>query len=185
MTTKLARQHRRVAIACVLFLGGMFGLSYASVPFYTWFCRVTGFGGTPQIAGAPAKEILDRAITVRFDSNLSSELPWRFEPKQREIRVKLGQLVKAVYEVENLSAQETTGMATYNVAPELAGSYFNKLECFCFTGQTLKPKEKREMAVSFFVAPDLVKDKGTAKLDSITLSYTFYPQKPQGRLARR
>jgi cytochrome c oxidase assembly protein subunit 11 len=167
--------HRRTAFACVLFLSAMFGLSYAAVPFYSWFCARTGFGGTPQVAQKAPASAVDKTINVRFDSNMASDLPWRFGPKQREMKVRLGEVVTATYMAENLSNQTSVGTATYNVTPELAGGYFNKLECFCFTQQTLKPHEKREFSVSFFVDPEVVKDRGLSTLDTITLSYTFYP----------
>jgi len=169
--------HRRTAFACVLFFSSMFGLSYAAVPFYSWFCAKTGFGGTPQIAQKAPEQIANQTINVRLDSNRASDLSWAFQPKQREMRVRLGEVVNATYVAENLSDKETTGMATYNVTPELAGGYFNKLECFCFTQQVLKPHEKREFTVSFFVDPEVLKDKGLSTLDTITLSYTFYSQK--------
>lgn len=179
MKKDLSSQHRRVALACVLFLSSMLGLTYASVPFYTWFCKKTGFGGTPQIADKAPEKSIDQTIAVRFDSNVAGDLPWRFEPKQREMRVRLGEVVTASYIAENLSPEETTGMATYNVSPELSGGYFNKLECFCFTRQMLKPHEKREFTLSFFIDPEVLKDKGLSTLDTITLSYTFYSKAPQ------
>jgi cytochrome c oxidase assembly protein subunit 11 len=174
MKKDLSVQHRRTALICLLFLSSMFGLTYASVPFYTWFCQTTGFGGTPQVAQKAPDKAVDQMLTVRFDSNVASDLPWAFQPKQREVRVRLGKVVTAVYLAENLSNRETAGMATYNVSPELSGGYFNKLECFCFTQQALKPREKREFNVSFFVDPEVLKDKGLSTLDTITLSYTFY-----------
>jgi cytochrome c oxidase assembly protein subunit 11 len=171
--------HRRIATLCVLSFLSMLGLTYASVPFYTWFCQTTGFGGTPQIAQKAPQHIAEQTVKVRFDSNVSGDLPWRFDPKQREIRVKLGELATVSYVAENLSGELSAGMAIFNVSPDLAGGYFNKLECFCFTNQVLKPHEKRELSVTFFVDPDVVKDNGLSTLDTITLSYTFYSQRSQ------
>ncbi len=179
MSENLKSKHKRTAIACVLFLTAMFGLTYAAVPFYGWFCSKTGFGGTTQVAQKPPGQVLDQTVLVRFDSNVAGDLPWRFTPKQRDMRVRLGELASAVYVIENLSNGKTAGMASYNVTPELAGRYFNKLQCFCFTEQTLKPHEKRELTVGFFVDPDLIKDKSLITLDTITLSYTFYAGKPR------
>lgn len=177
-------KHKQVALACVIFLSSMFSLAYASVPFYDWFCKVTGFGGTTQTAKVTPTQMLDRAIMVRFDSNIASDLPWRFHPKQNAIEVKLGELSSAVYEVENLSDKTSSGTATYNVSPPQSGGYFAKLECFCFSEQKLKPHEKREMVVRFFVDPELVSDKNVNALDSITLSYTFYPYRAGSQISR-
>ncbi|MES2906787.1 MAG: cytochrome c oxidase assembly protein [Pseudomonadota bacterium] len=182
--TKRAPPHRRIAIACTLFVSAMFGLAYASVPFYSWFCSVTGFGGKTLVATQAPEQETGRTITVRFDSNMSNELDWRFSPKQNEMKVKLGEVANMVYVAENLSVKPATGVATYNVSPSQAGAYFNKLACFCFTDQTLKPQEKREMTVSFFVDPELAKDKSVQALDTITLSYTFYSQKAPKLAAR-
>ena len=153
----------------------MVGAAYAAVPLYNWFCRTTGFGGTPQLATAPPAEILGRKLKVRFDANVASGLPWRFEPEQRSVEVKIGEVVTVRYQVINESARETVGVASYNVSPPTAGAYFSKINCFCFTDQRLKPGEKRDMAVVFFIAPELVKDSEQDGLDAITLSYTMYP----------
>jgi cytochrome c oxidase assembly protein subunit 11 len=153
----------------------MVGAAYAAVPFYSWFCRATGFGGIPQIAHAAPGKISDRKITVRFDSNVGAGLPWSFEPEQNSIDVRLGEVVTVYYTATNLSQQETDAQAAYNVAPTTAGSYFVKINCFCFTEQHLAPGEKREMAVVFYVDPDMVKDSDQDDLNTITLSYTFYP----------
>lgn len=179
MNKNLNAQHRRVATACTLFFVSMFGLAYAAVPFYDWFCRKTGFGGTPLVARSAPDHSIEKTINVRFDSNAATDLPWRFMPKQREMRVKLGEVVNAVYIAESLSGHETAGTALYNVTPELAGGYFNKLECFCFVRQVLKPHEKRELTVSFFIDPEVLKDKSLTTLDTITLSYTFYAKEAQ------
>jgi len=153
----------------------MVGAAYAAVPLYNWFCRTTGFGGTPQLATAAPAEILGRKLKVRFDANVAGGLPWRFEPEQHSVDVKIGQVVTVSYRVVNESARETVGVASYNVSPPTAGAYFSKINCFCFTDQRLKPGEKRDMAVVFFIAPELVKDLEQDGLDTITLSYTMYP----------
>jgi cytochrome c oxidase assembly protein subunit 11 len=159
-----------VGAICGLVVVLMVGASYAAVPFYNWFCRATGFNGTTQVAtSAPASAPLARKIAVRFDSNVAGGLPWKFEPETTEIEVRIGQVVTVYYSVTNQSARSTTGQAAYNVAPLTVGAYFQKLNCFCFTEQTLKGGEKREMAVVFYVDPALVADH------DITLSYTFYP----------
>jgi cytochrome c oxidase assembly protein subunit 11 len=150
-------------------------MAFAAVPFYNWFCRTTGFAGTPQVAAAAPGHVLDRKITVRFDANVSGGLPWRFEPEQNSIAVKIGEVVTVDYVVTNLSARETVGLASFNVTPPTAGAYFTKINCFCFTDQRLKPGEKRDMTVVFFIDPELVKDAEQDGLDTITLSYTMYP----------
>jgi cytochrome c oxidase assembly protein subunit 11 len=165
-----------VAGICGLVVALMVGASYAAVPFYNWFCRTTGFNGTTQVAtSAPSSAPLSRKIAVRFDSNVAPGLPWKFEPEQTEIEVNIGQVVTVYYTVTNQSARTTTGQAAYNVAPLTVGAYFQKLNCFCFTEQTMAAGEKREMAVVFYVDPELVKDSDNDGLNTITLSYTFYP----------
>jgi cytochrome c oxidase assembly protein subunit 11 len=165
-----------VAAICGLVVALMVGASYAAVPFYNWFCRATGFNGTTQVAtSAPSGAPLERKIAVRFDSNVAPGLPWKFEPEQTEIEVKIGQVVTVYYTVTNQSARTTTGQAAYNVAPLTVGAYFQKINCFCFTEQTMAAGEKREMPVVFYVDPALVKDSENDGLNTITLSYTFYP----------
>ncbi len=180
-TTRSARRDMIVAGACGAFVAGMVGLSYASVPLYDWFCRVTGFNGTTQVATSAPSEISDRVITVRFDSNVGAGLPWRFVPERPSIEVRIGEVVTFNYSVINQSARETTGIASYNVAPLNWGAYFQKINCFCFTDQTLKAGEKREMTVVFYVDPALLKDSDVQEQNTITLSYTFYPQRESQR----
>jgi cytochrome c oxidase assembly protein subunit 11 len=165
-----------VAAICGFVVVLMVGASYAAVPFYNWFCRATGFNGTTQVAtSAPSAAPLERKIAVRFDSNVAGGLPWKFEPEQTEIEVKIGQVVTVYYTVTNQSARTTTGQAAYNVAPLTVGAYFQKINCFCFTEQTMAPGEKREMPVVFYVDPSIVNDSDNDGLNTITLSYTFYP----------
>src|SRR6266550_3451027 len=176
---KKSRRSRSIAIA--LALGGlvvvlMVGASYAAVPFYNWFCRATGFNGTTQVAtAAPAGAPLARKIAVRFDANVAPGLPWKFEPEQTEIEIRIGEVVTVFYNVTNQSARTTTAQAAYNVAPLTVGAFFQKLNCFCFTEQTMGPGEKREMPVVFYVDPALAADSENDGLSTITLSYTFYP----------
>jgi cytochrome c oxidase assembly protein subunit 11 len=164
-----------VAATCGAVVALMVGASYAAVPFYNWFCRTTGFNGTTQVATSAPAAPLARRIAVRFDSNVAGGLPWKFEPDQTEIEINIGQVVTVYYTVTNQSARTTTGQAAYNVAPLTVGAYFQKINCFCFTEQTMAPGEKREMPVVFYVDPALVGDHDNDGLNTITLSYTFYP----------
>lgn len=165
-----------VASICGFVVVFMVGASYAAVPFYDWFCRATGFNGTTQVAtSAPTTEPLARKIAVRFDANVGPGLPWKFEPEQTEIMVRIGEVVTVFYTVTNQAARATTGVAAYNVAPLTVGAYFQKINCFCFSEQTMAPGEKREMPVVFYVDPALAADSENDGLNTITLSYTFYP----------
>ncbi len=165
-----------VAAICGFVAVLMVGAAYAAVPFYNWFCRATGFNGTTQVAtAAPTGAPLARKIAVRFDSNVAGGLPWKFEPEQNEVEVRIGEVTTIFYKVTNQSARTTTGQAAYNVAPLTVGSYFEKINCFCFTEQTMEPGETRQMPVVFYVDPSIVKDHDNDALNTITLSYTFYP----------
>lgn len=165
-----------VSAVCGLVVALMVGAAYAAVPLYNWFCRATGFNGTTQVAtSAPSSAPLARKITVRFDANVAPGLPWRFLPEVNEIEIRIGEVVTAYYTVTNQSSRTTSAQAGYNVAPLTAGAYFQKINCFCFTEQTMGPHETREMPVVFYVDPALVKDSDADTLNSITLSYTFYP----------
>jgi cytochrome c oxidase assembly protein subunit 11 len=152
----------------------MIGAAYAAVPFYNWFCRTTGLGGTTQVAGSAPAQTTERRITVRFDANIGSGLPWKFEPEVNAIETRLGEVVTVNYRVTNTSARETVGQATYNVTPDNTGIHFQKVNCFCFVEQRLKPGEKRDMPVVFYVDPALAKDAETQSVSAITLSYTFF-----------
>jgi len=165
-----------IASVCGFVVVFMVGASYAAVPFYNWFCRVTGFNGTTQVAtSAPTSGPLTRRISVRFDANVGPGLPWKFEPEQTEIEIPIGQVTTVFYTVTNQSARTTAAQAAYNVAPLTVGAYFQKINCFCFTEQTMAPGEKREMPVVFYVDPALASDAENDGLNTITLSYTFYP----------
>jgi cytochrome c oxidase assembly protein subunit 11 len=170
-----ARKDVLIAGACGMFVAGMVGAAYAAVPLYNWFCRTTGFAGTPQIATTAPTHVVDRKLKIRFDANVAGGLPWRFEPEQNFIEVKVGEVVSVNYRVANQSARDTVGIASYNVSPPTAGAYFSKINCFCFNEQRLKVGEKRDMTVVFFVDPEIVKDSEQDGLDTITLSYTMYP----------
>lgn len=181
-TTTAMRRVRRdmmVAAACGVFVAVMVGMAYAAVPLYDWFCRATGFGGRTQVATAAPQGVLGRTVTVRFDANVAGGLPWRFEPEQTSVEVRIGEVVTINYVAQNLSARETLGQAAYNVAPPTTGAYFQKINCFCFTEQRLAAGEKREMPVVFYVDPALVKDAELDDLNTITLSYSFYALREQ------
>jgi cytochrome c oxidase assembly protein subunit 11 len=171
---KPLRRDLMIAAACGAFVALMVGAAYASVPLYTWFCKTTGFGGTPQVASQAPDHVLGRTITIRFDSNIAPGLPWTFEPEQNEIKVRVGEVATVHYKVVNQAARKITAQASYNVSPPQVGAYFDKINCFCFTEQTMKPGETREMTVVFYVDPAIAKDRDQDDLSTITLSYTFY-----------
>jgi cytochrome c oxidase assembly protein subunit 11 len=181
--TEVSAQHRLrrdviVAGCCGVLVAAMVGAAFAAVPFYNWFCRTTGFGGTTQVAEkAPeAGQVLGRTIVVRFDSNVAPGLPWRFQPEQNEVKIHIGEVTTVHYKVINEAAREITAQASYNVSPPTVGGYFTKINCFCFTQQTMKAGETREMTVVFYVDPSIAKDHEQDGLNTITLSYTFYRQ---------
>lgn len=163
-----------VALALAGLVAAMVGLSFAAVPLYRIFCQATGYNGTPQRADKGADHVLDRTITVRFDGNVDPGLPWSFAPVQHTMEVKIGETALAFFKATNNADTPVTGNAIFNVAPEQAGLYFTKIECFCFTQQTLKPGASVEMPVTFFVDPKIVDDEDTKNIGEITLSYTFY-----------
>ena len=169
-----SRKNGRTAMIMALIVAAMIGLAFASVPLYRMFCELTGFAGTPQRADKAPGAVAGQ-IGVRFDANVHPGLPWRFEPKQTTVRVAPGARTTIYYVAQNLSARPITGQAVFNVSPDQVGKYFKKIECFCFTGQTLTAGEKVDMPVVFFVDPAILKDPDTKGVDEITLSYTFYP----------
>jgi cytochrome c oxidase assembly protein subunit 11 len=171
------RRIRRTALISAGVAAGMVGLAYASVPLYSLFCKVTGFGGTPIVRTVNAGEVLDRTIAIRFDSNVAPGLNWRFTPESPEVNVRIGETTTVYYRVQNIGMKPTTGVATFIIQPDLAGAYFVKLECFCFTERTLRPGEVTDSAVVFYVDPAIVKDQNTKDLQSITLSYTYFPSR--------
>ncbi len=179
------RRDLTIAVVCVAIVAGMVGLSYAAVPLYRLYCQATGYQGTTQRAAKPSETVLDRTLTVRFDANVSPDLPWRFEPLQKKLDIKIGENTLALYRATNTSDKAITGTAVFNVAPEAAGSHFNKVQCFCFTEQRLEAGQTVDMAVSFYVDPGWVEDEDTKDFSELTLSYTFYPvQKPQEKTGK-
>ena len=159
------------AVSVVVLMGG---LAWASVPFYDWFCRVTGFGGVTNVVSTGSDTILDQTITVRFDSATARDMPWTFEPVQREMEVRIGETVLAFYEATNPTDKPIAGSASYNVAPYESGQFFDKIDCFCFEQQTLQPGETINMPVTFFVDPAIVDDYEGQYIHTITLGYTFH-----------
>ncbi|MGF1640633.1 MAG: cytochrome c oxidase assembly protein [Rhodospirillales bacterium] len=174
---------KRTWTAVILFgvVGGMIGLSFASVPLYRLFCQVTGFGGTPNTRAVAAPDVVsDHEVTVRFDANVNSALPWRFKPEVRQVRVRLGEEVLVHYTATNAADVPVTGTATFNVTPFKAAPYFSKMQCFCFIEQTLAPGEEVAMPVLFYVDPDMLANAEAREVKVITLSYTFYPADKAG-----
>ena len=176
--TAVARKNARTAAIMALMVAGMLALAFASVPLYRMFCELTGFDGTP-LRAEKAPGAVAGQIGVRFDANINRDLPWRFEPVQETVRIAPGARTQILYRATNLTARTTTGTAVFNVSPEIAGQYFSKIECFCFSEQTLKGGESVDMPVVFYVDPRIREDQDTKHIDEITLSYTFYPvEKP-------
>lgn len=168
------KQKTKTAAVLALVAGLMLSLSFAAVPFYDWFCRVTGFGGTTGVASAAPDVILDETIKVRFDASRESGMPWQFKAEQVEMTLRIGENGLAFYEAYNPTDQPVAGVASYNVMPDQAGLYFIKVECFCFVEQILQPGERIVMPVSFFVDPEIVDHPEASKIKEITLSYTFH-----------
>ena len=164
----------RTALQALGVVVTMGSLAWASVPFYDWFCRVTGFGGIPGVAAADADEILDRTIKVRFDASVERGFAWEFRPTQRLMEVRIGETNLAFYEATNPTDRPIAGQASYNVAPYEAGGFFTKIECFCFEEQILQPGETVSMPVTFFVDPAIVDDRDARFVHTVTLSYTFH-----------
>jgi len=181
------RQHsganRRLGLMLVGVVAGMAGLAYASVPLYQLFCQVTGYGGTTQVAAALPEQVGERTITVRFNADVDPHLPWAFQPVKREMTLRVGESGLAFFSARNLSQHATVGTATFNVTPQKAGQYFNKVQCFCFTEQRLAAGETIEMPVSFFVDPAIDEDPNLQEVKTITLSYTFFVDEEAERQA--
>ena len=169
----------RVLILCAVFVAGMAALTFAAAPLYSMFCRATGFAGTTQVADGAASRILDRTVSVRFDTNVGDGFPLIFAPDQREITLKVGETGIAFFHATNTSGETVTGEARYNVTPDTAGYYFKKIQCFCFNEQVFKAHETVEMPVVFFVDPSIADDPALDAVSAITLSYTFYPRAGQ------
>ncbi len=174
IAAKKPTRNALLALTLVGLVAGMTGLAFASAPLYRMFCEFTGYGGTTQRAESGSDRMLDREIVVRFDANVSG-LPWRFRPEVPQVHVKLGETVLVNFIAENAGPRVSVGTATFNVQPDMAGAYFNKIECFCFTEQALRPGERITMPVQFFVSPDLADQRELNATRTITLSYTFFP----------
>jgi len=176
-------KNARLAWTMVAIVGGMLALAYAAVPLYEIFCKATGFAGTPVVtregAQGEGRPVLERTVTVRFDSNVDPNLPWRFQPLEREVKVKLGEEKLVFFRATNVSQRPIVGTATYNITPERTGRWFDKIQCFCFTEQLLKPGQSVEMPVTFFVDPEMAKDRRYDDIRTITLSYTFFEAKTE------
>ena len=163
-----------MAISIVAIALGMLILAYASVPLYRLFCQITGFGGTTQVAIKLPKQILDRKITVTFNSEVNQDLPWKFTPEEPSVTIRVGENRLVIYDVENFSSEEAIGTATFNVTPPEAGRYFFKTQCFCYEKQKIAGKQKVHLPVSFFIDPEIQNDKYLANVSTITLAYTFF-----------
>ena len=170
-----ARSNRRTALGLAGVVALMVGASFAAVPLYDLFCRVTGYGGTTSVATGPAEAVTDRWITVSFDANAAAGMAWEFRPKQRSMRLRVGETGLAFYEAHNPTDRPLAGQAGYNVTPFAAGAYFDKIACFCFEMQVLGPGERIDMPVSFYVDPAMLDDIEAREVTGITLSYTMYP----------
>ncbi len=177
MDRTLDSRNRKTMLVCLTVVVGMIGLSFASVPLYDWFCRVTGIAGTTQTAAVSSGVVIDRVMRIRFDVSTNSALPWRVEPVRREISIKVGETAVAFYRATNNGGEAITGTATFNVTPLKVGLYFTKIDCFCFTEQRLAPGQTVDMPVTFFVDPEIVNDRNLDDVTTITLSYTFYRAK--------
>ncbi|MDR3476010.1 MAG: cytochrome c oxidase assembly protein [Devosia sp.] len=174
-----ATRNRWVAYALTAVVALMLGMAYAAVPLYSIFCKVTGYGGTTQRADSNPKGVIDRQMTVRFDSNVTAGIPWTITPAS-PVTAKIGSVETIDFIAHNNSDKPVTGEASFNVSPSASGAYFNKIQCFCFTKQTLQPGETVQMPVVFFVDPDIAKDHDLDTTRDITLSYTFYASGKQG-----
>lgn len=172
-----ASRNRRTVLACSAAVLAMTGLSFAAVPLYNLFCKVTGFAGTPMVGTAATGKTSDRIVSVMFDANVAPALGWRFEAERTEIKAQVGVTQTVFYKITNTSSRPMTGIATYNVQPNQSGAYFVKIQCFCFTETTLQPGETLEAPVVFYIDPEIELNRELASLKSITLSYTYFPSK--------
>lgn len=172
--TDLGRRNTRMAVKLGVVVAGMVGLSFASVPLYDLFCRVTGFGGTTMVAQKAPDKALERVVTVRFNADVNNSINWEFKPDTHAVDVRVGEAMTIAYRAKNLENRAVIGTATYNVTPEKAGQYFNKIQCFCFTEQKLEPGQSIDMPVNFYVDPAMADDPEMADVKTITLSYTFF-----------
>ena len=182
-----AQKRERTAKRLLMLVAVMLSLSFIAVPFYNWFCRVTGFGGVTQVAESGSDVILEREISIRFDGSKDANMPWTFKPVENKMKIKIGETGLAFYEAHNPTNEPIAGTASFNVFPYSAGAYFNKVQCFCFEEQVLQPGETVQMPVTFFVDPEIVNDIEAQYVNSITLSYTFHrtelPEEQQASLA--
>lgn len=182
-TTVKKTSNGSILVLCLVFVCGMVGMAYASVPLYRLFCQVTGYNGTTQRVEQYSDVILDKTMKVTFDSNTSNGLNWDFRPVDRQVEPRIGETIQVNFKATNRSPVATTGTAVFNVTPMEAGAYFNKVQCFCFTETTLQPGETLEMPVVFFIDPEIVKARETKNIHTLTLSYTFYPSKTEKPVA--
>ncbi len=173
-TKSIVWRHRLVSAGLVLAYAAMLGAAYAAVPLYKLICQATGLNGTTQRVGANGTKILDRTVTIHFDANIGAGMPWQFKPVQNAMTIRIGETSMAYFSALNPTGRTVTGSARYNVTPEIAGRFFDKIQCFCFNEQTLKAGERVEMPVTFFVDPEIVNEPGAQDIHDITLSYTFY-----------
>ena len=179
---QMQRRNRQVLAGCVAVVAGMVALSFAAVPLYNLFCRVTGYAGTTQVGDAAPGAVSDRMIVVRFDASANPSLGWTFYPEQRQMPLRVGETGMAFYRAKSGEATRTTGTATFNVTPLKAGQYFVKTQCFCFTEQVLNPGQSRQMPVSFYIDPGILDDPNMKDVDTITLSYTFFRREDYERM---
>lgn len=179
------KSNTKTLFSLVAIGAGMAGLAWASVPLYDLFCRVTGYGGTTQQVSQASDTVLDQMITVRFDASTGGNMPWTFRPQRTTMDIRIGETGLAFYEAHNPTDRPVTGTASFNVTPLSVGGYFAKIDCFCFVEQTLQPGETMQMPVTFYVDPELVEDAETAKIHTITLSYTFFETEPDARADAR
>lgn len=173
---KQGRNNGAVVMMCLSFVFGMGAMSYAAVPLYRIFCQVTGYNGTTQRVDQVSSVVLDRTMRVTFDANVAPGLQWEFKPVEREVNPKIGETIQVNFTAENCSNETQRGQAVFNVTPGEAGVYFNKVQCFCFTETDLKPGEKLDMPVVFYIDPEIVKAVESKDIHTVTLSYTFYPK---------